>query len=209
MEQKSTQQQIFDAAVELFHKKGYAGATIREIASMVGIKESSIYNHYKNKEEIFECILDDFKKGIASNRPSENELVNLIAAISPAEIIKLIFLKYVSNEEVKYDKIAKIIFIEQYINKRAGDFFMKYMVEEPLEYYKKIFSMLVAEGRIKDSDYTSHIEELHYVFLGLMMEYVHIKTEERSNKGMLKKMSRHVDFVFEQVQPGNQAGKVE
>lgn len=200
MEHKNTQQQIFDAAVELFHQKGYTGATIREIASMVGIKESSIYNHYKNKEEIFECILDYFKKGIASNRPSENQLINLIAAISPAEIIKLIFLKYTRNEDVNIDKIAKIIFIEQYINKRAGDFFMKYMVEEPLEYYDKIFSMLVAEGRIKDSDYTPLTEELHYGFLGLMMEYAHIKTEEQSDKVMLQKMVRHVDFVFEQVQ---------
>jgi AcrR family transcriptional regulator len=200
MEHKNTQEQIFDASVELFHQKGYAGTTIREIARMVGIKESSIYNHYTNKEEILDCILADFKSGIASNRPSENELANLVTAISPAEIIKLIFLKYVRNEDVKYDKIAKIIFIEQYINKRAGDFFMKYMVEEPLEYYKKIFSMLVAEGRIKDYDYTSLTEELHYGFLGLMMEFVHIKAEEQSDKGMLQKMVRHVDFVFEQVQ---------
>jgi AcrR family transcriptional regulator len=200
MEHKNTQQQIFDAAVELFHQKGYAGATIREIARMVGIKESSIYNHYKNKEEIFDCILNDFKKGIASNRPSENELVNLIEAISPAEIIKLIFLKYVRNEDVKYDKIARIIFIEQYINRRAGDFFMKYMVEEPLEYYKKIFSMMEAADKIKDPDYTSLTEELHYGFLGLMLEQIHRKAEEQSDKEMLQKMVRHVDFVFEHVQ---------
>ena len=200
MEQKSTQQQIFDAAVELFHRKGYAGATIREIARMVGIKESSIYNHYKNKEEIFDCILEDFKNSIAESRPSENELANLVAAISPAEIIKLIFLKYVRNEEVKYDKIARIIFIEQYINKRAEDFFMKYMVEEPLAYYERIFTMLAAAGRIENVDYTSLAEELHYGFLGLMMEQAHGKPGEQRDDKMLQKMVRHVDFVFRHVQ---------
>ena len=143
MEDRNIQQQIFDSAVELFHRKGYAGTSIREIARMAGIKESSIYNHYKSKEEILDCILDDFKNSIASMRPSDNETINLIQAISPAEIIKLTFVKYVNNEDNKYDKIAKIIFIEQYINKRAGDFFMKYMVQEPLEYYKKIFSRIV------------------------------------------------------------------
>ena len=200
MEHKNTQQQIFEAAVELFHQKGYTGATIRAIARMVGIKESSIYNHYKNKEEIFDCILDDFKNGIASNRPSENELANLIAVVSPAEIIKLIFVKYVGNEEVKYDKIAKIIFIEQYIHKRAGDFFMKYMVEEPIAYYGRIFSMMAEAGRIEDANYTSLTEELHYGFLGLMMEYAHIRTGGQNNKEMIQKMVRHVDFVFEHVQ---------
>lgn len=200
MEQKSTQQQIFDAAVELFHQKGYAGAAIREIARMVGIKESSIYNHYKNKEEIFDCILEDFKNGIASNRPSEKELADLVAAISPSEIIKLIFLKYVRNEDVKYDKIARIIFIEQYINARAGDFFMKYMVEEPLAYYERIFTMLAAAGRIENTDYTSLTEELHYGFLGLMMEQAHAKPGEQRDDKILQKMVRHVDFVFQHVQ---------
>lgn len=199
MEHKNTQQQIFDAAVELFRQKGYAGATIREIARMVGIKESSIYNHYTSKEEIFDCVLNEFKNGIVSNRPSESELTNLVAAISPADIIKLIFLKYVNNEEVKYDKIARIIFIEQYINKRAEDFFMKYMVEEPIEYYKKIFAMMAAAGRIEDSDYTSHVEELHYGFLGLMMEQVHARKGEQRNDSMLQKMIRHVNFVFEHI----------
>lgn len=199
MEQRNTKQQIFDAAVDLFQRKGYAGASIREIARMVGIKESSIYNHYKNKEEILDCILDDFKNSLVLMRPPENELVNLIEAISPAEIMKLIFLKYVKNEDTKYDKIAKIIFTEQYINKRVGDFFMKYMVEEPLAYYKRILSIMVAANKIKDSDYTSAAEELHYGFLGLMMEYAHIRTEESYDKKMLQKMVRHVDFVFEHI----------
>lgn len=199
MEHKNTQQRIFEAAVELFHQKGYAGATVREIARMAGIKESSVYNHYTSKEEIFDCVLNEFKSGIISNRPSENELANLVAVISPAEIIKLIFLRYVGNEEVKYDKIARIIFIEQYINKRAEDFFMKFMVKEPIEYYKKIFTMLMDAGRIEESDYTPHVEELHYGFLGLMMEQVHARKGEQRDDNILKKMVRHVNFVFEHI----------
>lgn len=200
MESRNTYQQIFNAAIDLFHRKGFAGTSIREIARMVGIKESSIYNHYKNKEEILDCILNDFKNGIVSNRPSDSELLNLIEAISPSEVMKLTFLKYVKNEDSKYDKIAKIIFSEQYINYRAGDFFVKYMVEEPLDYYKKVFSMMAAATKIKVSDYTSVAEELHYGFLGLMMEYAHIKTEGQYDKKMIQKMARHVDFVFAHIQ---------
>ena len=200
MEHRNTQQQIFDAAVDLFHRKGFAGTSIREIARRVGIKESSIYNHFKNKEDIFDRILDDFKQSLVSIRPLDSELVNLIEVISPAEMIKLTFLNYVKNEDRKYDKIAKIIFMEQYINERAGNFFIKYMVEEPLEYYKKVFSMMVAANKIRDADYTSAVEELHYGFLGLMMEYVHIKIEGQYDKEMMQKMVRHVDFVFKNIE---------
>lgn len=196
---QTTKQKIFEASIELFQKKGYASSTIREIAQAVGIKESSIYNHYKSKEEIFDCILEEFENGIISNRPSKEELEILVIAISPAEIIKLIFLNYLGNKDIKYDKIAKIIFIEQYINKKAADFFIKYMVEEPLMYYEKIFSMLVSANRIKDTDFTPLTEELHYGFLGLIMEYAHMKTVEQYDRKILQKMVRHVDFVFEHV----------
>ena len=38
-------------------KKGYDSVSIRTIASNVGIKESSIYNHYSSKKEILMSIL--------------------------------------------------------------------------------------------------------------------------------------------------------
>ena len=59
---------------------------------------------------------------------------------------------------------------------------------------------MVAANKIRDSDYTSAAEELHYGFLGLMMEYVHIKTEGQYDKEMMQKMVRHVDFVFKNIQ---------
>ena len=42
-----TKDKIFDTALDLFSKKGYDSVSVRTIASEVGIKESSIYNHYK------------------------------------------------------------------------------------------------------------------------------------------------------------------
>ena len=36
----------------IFSQKGFNGVSVREIAREVGIRESSIYNHYKNKEAI-------------------------------------------------------------------------------------------------------------------------------------------------------------
>ena len=47
---------IFDVSIDLFSEFGYDGVSIRQIASNVGIKESSIYNHYKSKEAILDSI---------------------------------------------------------------------------------------------------------------------------------------------------------
>lgn len=65
--QKPTKERIFDESLELFSKKGYEAVSVREIAREVGIRESSIYNHYKNKEAILDAIIDYFKIELATS----------------------------------------------------------------------------------------------------------------------------------------------
>jgi AcrR family transcriptional regulator len=47
-----TEQRILDESTRLFYERGYHGTTMRDIASAVGIKAGSLYNHYGGKEEI-------------------------------------------------------------------------------------------------------------------------------------------------------------
>ena len=58
---------IFDVSVDLFSKYGYDAVSIRRIAREVGIKESSIYNHYKCKESILDAILEYYISKMTSD----------------------------------------------------------------------------------------------------------------------------------------------
>src|SRR6056297_1891608 len=49
----STREKILNEALDLFAAKGYHATSMREIARSVGIKGSSIYNHFSGKEDIF------------------------------------------------------------------------------------------------------------------------------------------------------------
>ena len=44
-----TKARILWEALELFSSKGYKGVSVRDIAGAVGIRESSLYNHFKGK----------------------------------------------------------------------------------------------------------------------------------------------------------------
>jgi AcrR family transcriptional regulator len=44
--------QILDAAARLFARKGYKGATIREIAREAGVAEGTIYNYFDSKHDL-------------------------------------------------------------------------------------------------------------------------------------------------------------
>ncbi|MFP4021101.1 MAG: TetR/AcrR family transcriptional regulator [Halanaerobium sp.] len=49
----TTREKILNKALDLFAENGYHGTSMREIAAAVGIKSSSIYNHFSGKEDIF------------------------------------------------------------------------------------------------------------------------------------------------------------
>jgi TetR/AcrR family transcriptional regulator, cholesterol catabolism regulator len=46
---KSSQQRLFEEAVQLFNKQGYVGTSIRDLAAAVGILPGSVYAHIDGK----------------------------------------------------------------------------------------------------------------------------------------------------------------
>jgi AcrR family transcriptional regulator len=54
---RQTRQAILDAALELFSEKGYFGTSLRDIATVVGVRESALYNYFTSKEALFTDLL--------------------------------------------------------------------------------------------------------------------------------------------------------
>ncbi len=48
-----TRQKILSSCVQLFATKGYAGTSMNDIISKIGISKGSVYWHFKSKEDIF------------------------------------------------------------------------------------------------------------------------------------------------------------
>ena len=50
---KEKQRRIFESAIALFAQKGYARASIAEIAVNAGVGKGTVYEYFKNKEDLF------------------------------------------------------------------------------------------------------------------------------------------------------------
>ena len=49
---------IIQAAMYVFSRSGFSGATTRKIAQKAGISEAMIYSHFKDKEDLYSAIID-------------------------------------------------------------------------------------------------------------------------------------------------------
>jgi AcrR family transcriptional regulator len=54
---RPTADRILDAAESLFAAHGFAGTSVRDIANAVGLNPASLYNHFANKEALYEAVL--------------------------------------------------------------------------------------------------------------------------------------------------------
>jgi AcrR family transcriptional regulator len=54
----STSERILDAAEDLFAEKGYSATSLGDVADRVGIRSPSLYNHFRNKEALYEAVLE-------------------------------------------------------------------------------------------------------------------------------------------------------
>ena len=52
-----TRQAIIDAALKLFAENGYFGTSLRDIAKVVGVRESALYNYFPSKKALFEALI--------------------------------------------------------------------------------------------------------------------------------------------------------
>lgn len=61
--------EVLREAVKLFAERGYAGASLRELARRVGMQQPSLYHYFASKEELVEQVISTFGFGGAGNLP--------------------------------------------------------------------------------------------------------------------------------------------
>jgi len=57
---------LLNAAVRVFDRKGYAGASVREIAEMAGVTKPALYYHFGSKEGVLTAVLQEAAREFAA-----------------------------------------------------------------------------------------------------------------------------------------------
>ncbi len=132
-------QQILMAAMEVFKRKGYEKATLKDIVEEAGMSRGWIYLYFKDKIEIFEALILDLDQQIhdfVSTKKSHHQ--------SAAKMLRAFIENYketlLAVDESIYPAIYEF-WISGWRDPRAKEFFMN-----RYEKLVQLFSNLIHEG---------------------------------------------------------------
>lgn len=199
----SNKERIFDVSIDLFSEYGYDGVSVRQIAKEVGIRESSIYNHYPSKESILDSILDYYiNRMLANDIPVEQASENLDVGFDYFYRAGLIaFTSQLIDE--KMSKITRIILIESYHNEKIRMFMKNSIISQVVEGWIVLFDLMKSKRLIRQDCDTRQLAESFYKY-GLFLLYEHYiinypEDDEKFIENLRKKSENHIRLLFDSV----------
>lgn len=173
-----TKDKIFDAALDLFSKKGYDSVSVRTIASEVGIKESSIYNHYSSKKDILMSTLNYFEEYFKGN-PLDDENIRKLLEENPEEFYHQgseMFKQQIFEEKIL--KIMKLIFVQMYQIDEVKEFFLREILGGSTDFWSDVFEILIQKNVIGSDCNPNKLAEMYFGFSMFKLWEIFLKYDD-------------------------------
>lgn len=173
----TTRERILASALKLFSKKGYIGATTREIAKEAGIAEITLFRYFPSKEKLFEEVITTH-----SFLPALKGLMPEIRTMSYHDALMIIAERFLDALSSRKDMI-KIMHLEM---QRYPEKIQRVYHAFIDEVYKSLASYFVEMQRkcvLREFD----TEFAARAFFGVFFSYFN------AEEFLLRKKHRHVD----------------
>ena len=171
---RDTKRLICERALEVFAEKGYAAATMRDIAAAAGMRDASLYSHFPSKRAIFDAAVEHELKHLTLELRSRRALAHPTDDPSAyltegPELVEVVLASY---EPLFADAgitcLRHVLEGARHADPRCDELYRTVFVERPLELQRAIFSRLVDAGLFSPCDVDLAARQFHGpVFLAL------------------------------------------
>ena len=193
-----TKDKILKHALKLFSTKGYKASTVRDIAGSIGIKQSALYNHFKNKDEILETLISNLTSSAIVTLFDDKDAQELhkqgkSLLMSIATTFKLIGF-YGQNEA-----LLKLLMQEIYRNERIREIYNEYFYQENVKKLSGLFFAMMQEDMIKSSDPLLLANEFFAPLFFYQMQVSLLKLDKKSTSSVVSLFEKHVDHFWDNI----------
>ena len=204
-----TRERILLEALTLFSEKGYDAVSVREIARAVGVKESSLYNHFQNKQHIYDSILSEYaNRGTElfaqyditdqqGNFAADGRTVDVYQKMNREQFVAMtnLVFSFYFTDEINV-KLRKMLTIEQYRNLEAARLYRELSFENSIAYQTELFAAFMKAGNFVQADpYILALEFFAPVFL-IFCKFDNNEESLRDAKEMFERHIRHFCDIY-------------
>ncbi len=161
----TTKEKILESALKLFSRKGYLGATTKEIAKEAGIAEVTLFRYFHSKETLFEEVINNY-----SFLPKLKEIFKKVESQSYKEVLKIIAFEFLKLLESKKDLI-RIMHSEMQRYPEKIKKIYENVIENTFKLLSNYFQKLQKEKILKEFN----SELAARAFLGMFFSYFYAK----------------------------------
>ncbi|SDM59100.1 TetR/AcrR family transcriptional regulator [Acetanaerobacterium elongatum] len=200
----TTKERILEEALNLFSVKGYEAVSVRDIAGVVGIRESAIYKHYPNKRAIYDCILTRYAERMSGffqrfqitdeqgGFSVNNEVQRLFEGYTEEQLIanSLQVFRFVFTDETMV-KVRRMLTVERYCSTEAAALFCRMMFDDAITYQSQILKRMIDDGLFVKVDPEVLAWEFYAPIFSLFFRYDNGEAELNKALILVEKHIRH------------------
>jgi len=191
-----TKEKILTIATTFFSQYGYKGTSVRKIASEVGIRESALYNHYKNKEEIFlEVAKNIFSSPFSFTTDEVKELALRGKPLLQKYTMQYKILTFDKNNE----NMFRLLMIELMQNKSLREQFMSEFHNKNIQILSEGFFIMMQNSLIRSSDPMLIAYEFISTLFYIRLQVTLLRFDAHSTNALATQFEKHVDFFWESI----------
>lgn len=201
----TTKERIIEEALTLFSTNGFKGTSVKSIADAVGIKDASLYKHFKSKQEILDTIVESMKQRIAQiadelGLPVDNNIqkaIDVYASFDENKLVEIsqkIFLFYLKDSLVS--RFWKMGNIEQFQNSIVHEVYRKLFLEDSIRYQTELFKGLIKEKIFIEADPEVMAMAFYAPIFFLLSKYSNSQDKEEEALKSLEKQVREFYKIY-------------
>ena len=189
-----TKQHILDTALDLFSQNGFEATSTGQIADAVGIRKSSLYNHFESKQHILVSLIEslsaEFEKHSVFSDYDERKMPLTVDGIADQVRRQLDFLLH--DEHIS--KVRRLLTIEQYRIPQISSMQTKRVYTDVLNYNTQLIKNLVENSVLKNGD----IQIMAAQFSFPISAWISLCDREPEREGeAMELIERHIKQFFE------------
>lgn len=191
-----TKDKIVKVASTLFSNNGYKATSVRKIAAEVGIRESALYNHFKNKEAIF---LEIAQSIFSSPFSLSNEEIKELSERGKPFLQKFAMQYKMLTFDKKSESMFKLLMIELLQNAELREQFITQFHQSNIKTLSEGFFIMMQNNLIRSNDPMMVAYEFLSTLFYIRFQITLLRFDAKSADSLSTQFERHVDFFWESI----------